>query len=195
MIRIAAIGLLLLSACAPFAARKIVEAQTPGTVTGAGATLVGPGNSASPTTQSAERTIAFTVPQVGTTPQLTPVAVQTPTPVPSAVPLVSISPAWIQERVTTQLGQHQDAAGIIKVAASVSQWGTVKWMGLICILVCIGGLLWSHGNPDGYPVVFWKVGGCGIALMLIGDHPAWLLILIIPFAFYAVQKLGLIRIP
>lgn len=173
-------------------ARRVVAEQKPGVATGAGATFVGPANSAAPSTQTAERLIAFEPPM----PEIPQVVVQSPSPVGPAAPLLPAPrPAWVQERVTTTLGQHQDAAGIVKVAATMSGWSTVKWLGALCILVCAGGILWSHGNPDGYPLVFWKVGGIGVFLMIAGDHPAWLLLLLIPLGFYAVQKLNLIRLP
>lgn len=191
------------SACSmlPTSVNRIVEAQTPGVATGAGATLTGPANSATPTTQNAERTIAFTIPNI----EVAAPTISIPQP---AVPLMSVEPppprmppmsmpqvAWIQERTSTSLGQHQDAAGIVKVAATMSGWSSVKWIGFLCILVCVGGLLWSHGNPDGYPLVFWKVGGVGLFLVLVGDHPAWLLLLLLPLGLYALQKLNLLRIP
>lgn len=184
---------LCLAGCGTITARRIVEAQTPGAATGAGATLTGPANSAAPTSQTAERTILFQLPALPIPQPAIPESLIKPAPLPAA-PLPP-APAWIAERVTTQLGQHQDAAGIVKFAATMSGWGTVRWVGLICILVCLGGLLWSHGNPAGYPVAFWKVGGCGLVLMFVGDHPAWLLLLLIPLGFYAAQKLGVIRIP
>ena len=182
-----------------FTARKVAEAQAPGVATGAGATLSGPANSAASSTQVAERRVAYQ-------PIPRPSAVAAPEPQRPSVPMImsepppitvapQSAPAWTYERTETTLGQHQDAAGIVKVAATMSGWSTVKWIGLICILTCIGGLLWSHGNPDGYPLVFWKVGGIGLFLVLVGDHPAWLLLLLLPLGWYAVQKLNLLRIP
>lgn len=184
------------AACSPISsARHIVEAQTPGQVTGAGATLVGPANSATGSSQIAERRMWYrpTRPAAGSVPVAPPVI--TPAPRVEQPPIQPAAPEWIYERTETTLGQHQDAAGIVKVAATMSAWSSVKWIGLLCILVCLGGLLWSHGNPDGYPLVFWKVGGIGLFLVLVGDNPFWLLLLLLPLGFYAIQRLNLLRLP
>lgn len=182
---------LLAAGCASSAARKIIAAQAPGTATGAGATLTGPANSATPTTQTAERTIAFHVPAIPV-PQPTVPVIAVAAPGDSAPPPPA-APVWLQEKTTTTIGQHQDAAELAKVVAGGKP--LLWWLGLACVATCLGGLLWSHGNPEGYPLVFWKVGGCGVAFMLVGDNPAWLFLLLLPLGFYAVQKLNLLRLP
>jgi hypothetical protein len=187
---------LALAGCTPInTARRVIQAQAPGSAAGAGAVLTGPTNSATGSAQEAERLVSFQLPGLPIpSPSVPEINVGAPGAERSPI-MPAPRPAWIYERSQTTLGAHQDAAGIMKVAATLSGWSSIKWIGLICILACVGGLLWSHGNPDGYPVVFWKVGGVGLCLILVGDHPAWLLLLLIPLAFYAVQKMNLLRIP
>jgi hypothetical protein len=212
-----AVGVLMLGGCKTrgfWASKSVIEGQTPGVAAGAGATLTGPANSAAPSTQTAQRRTAYYPPPAADRVESGKLKVEgqkTPPP-PEAVvggstdsqlsalssqlpPVAVPAPAWIDEKVTTQIGQHQDAAAIVKLAAAASGWPMLRWIGLGCVLAGVGGLLWSHGNPDGYPLVFWKVGGAGVFFMLAGENPAWLLLLILPLGFYAVQKLNLLRIP
>ena len=196
---------LSLSGCKsfPVSAQKIVAAQAPGVATGAGATFTGPANSAAPSHQVAERTITFqpiplpqpTIPVIQIPPGSPPSAQPSALQLSPFNPQLAAAPATLHERVETALGAHQDAAGIVKVASTMSSWGTVKWIGLLCVLGAVAGLLWSAGHDQGYPVVFWKIGGVGVFLLLAGDNPLWLLLLLIPFGFYLVQRLNLLRIP
>lgn len=188
-------------------APAILEAQAGGIASGAGGTLQGPANSAAPSTQVATRRTVYVPPdligvrygQSRPAPAPTPAvksAVESPlTPPPAPSQPIAPSVAWTEERTETTIGQHQDAAGIVKMAATLGGWSTLRWMGALCLAVCIGGLLWSHGNPDGYPLVFWKVGGCGVFFLLCSDNPSWLLLLLLPLGFYAVQKFNLLKIP
>ena len=213
---------LALAGCS--ASRPVVEAQTPGLASGAGATLTGPGNSAAPTTQEAERVTVYDAQDLPP-PDLAPFAAPgvtyqaAPAPagsrdapaaeVPGVVtpgrdssiagaawavtPPLLPRPAYVHERVKTTIGQHQDAAGIIRAAGALAQWGWLRWVGVVCILVGGAGWLWSVGNPAGYPVVFLGVLACGVVFVLASANPAWLLVLLLPVGFYAAQKLGVVR--
>ena len=192
--------LALTAGCAHTIGRRIVEAQTPGTATGAGATLTGPANSATPTKQTAERKIAYHRPVVPPAPAaLPPIDVTAPAVAPPgqpAIPAPEPVPAWIYEKTETTLGQHQDAAGIVKVAATMAQWSSVKWMGLFCIVAGLFGIAWSYKNEEsGYPLVYIKVAAVGVFLVMVADNPAWLLLLLLPLGFYAAQKFNLLRLP
>ena len=197
---------LLLGGCAATNgnARRIVEGQQPGQATGAGATFLGPANSAAPSTQVAQRRVGYypapkrDIPlpfygkkaeeaaKGGDVDQM---------PVnPTEQPL----PAWIDERVETTYGQHQDAAAMIKVASAVGMWGKARVFGVLAILFGIAVLLYSHGNPDGYPVIGWAVAGAGVFLVAFDPSPWWLLLLIPVGLFYFAQKLaekGILRFP
>lgn len=188
---------------------EIVRAQAPGGASGAGAVLTGPANSAAPTSQRAERVVAYFPPApavaVSSRPPSSPAASpgsalpspahpEAPAGISPAPPAPAL-PAWVVERVETNLGQHQDAAAIVKVAAAVSSWGAVKWIGALALALGVIGWLWSVGNPAGFPIVFLKIAGCGLALVLVGDSPGWLLLFLLPVGFYAAQKLGLVRVP
>lgn len=188
--------------------RDVVKGQAPGHATGAGSSFTGPANSAAPSTQKAKRTTVYQKAPAArrnstvTTPdgqefELVPVVRTAPAVEQPAAPAAPTNPApsWISEETETTFGQHQDAAGIVKVAMAASRWSLMRWLGIICVLVCLGGLLWSHENPNGYPVVFWKVGACGVFFIIAADHPAWLLLLLLPLGFFAVQKLNLLRLP
>lgn len=190
---------LLLTGCASLTARKIVENQHPGSATGAGATLSGPSNSATPSTQTAKRVTVYQPARPAVPPAPNPTAAQ---PAPEAPPAEITTPAapaapvaYVTEETVTTIGQHQDAAGIVSVAKKMDSWSTIKWVGLICLVVGLGGLLWSHGNPDGYPVIFWKVAGIGLFLLMVADNPLWLLLLLLPLGFFAVQKMNLLKLP
>lgn len=199
--------LLILAAagCLNKTGQHIAEAQKPGIATGAGATLTGPANSATPTTQVAQRRIAYYPPAAAPAPAPSPTPIPVidtsspagvaPTSSPSQLSssLAPPAPAWIDERTETTLGQHQDAAGLIKAANALSSWGRARWLGVVCILFAAFALAWAHNNPDGYPVVAWKVGAVGLFLALFDPSPWWLLLLLIPAAFYVAQKLKLIN--
>lgn len=172
-------------------AHKIVAGQTPGVATGAGATITGPANSASPTSQLAERIMSFAplpVPQ----PTVPVIQIDQPQPPTFQPPL---APTMVHERVQTTIGQHQDAAGIVKIANAASGWSKIKWLGLVAIVVGIGGLLHAAGNNEGYPLCWWKTIGAGVTMMILDDNPWLWALLLVPAGFYAVQKLGLLRIP
>ena len=208
---VAALFVAVLSACTN--PGRIVEAQTPGRASGAGATLIGPGNSAAPSTQESERTVEYfddiatsqevaprnsaSVPGNARTSAAdqTPEQASPPSPSPQAASRVNISrPRYVHEKVTTTIGQHQDAAPLIRAAAYASNWSGPKWIGFLCIFVGVGGWLYGVTHKEtGYPLVFLKVAGCGVLLVLVGDNPLWLLVLAVPAAFYALQKLGLLR--
>lgn len=190
--------------------KAILDAQTPGSATGAGATLTSPGNSAAPTTQTATRRMAFYAPAA---PQ--PVRVESPQPlkVESTIPDIDTraasspstftfqpstpappAPAWLEEKTETSIGQHQEAAGIMKAAATLDKWPAVKWLGLLAIIGGIAGLLWAAGHDQGYPLVCWKFVGAGLVLILLGDSPWALAALVVPIGFYLAQKYNLARL-
>jgi hypothetical protein len=179
--------------------RRIIEAQTPGASSGAGATLTGPANSAAPSSQVAERRIAYQAAPIA--PALVPVVqIDAPgiaaPPIPAAQLPAPSMPAWVYERTETTLGQHQDAADIVKVAVAVSKWGTVRIVGILCIVLGLGGILWSYKNDEsGYPLVYLKVAGAGVVFLLVGDNPWLLLLLLLPLGLYAAQKFNLLRLP
>jgi hypothetical protein len=185
-------------------ARRIVEGQQPGQATGAGATFMGPANSAAPSTQVAQRRVGYypapkqdiPLPFYG---KKLDVAVKgqdvAEMPVNRTEQPV---PAWIDERVETTYGQHQDAAAMIKVASAVGMWGKARVFGVLAILFGIAVLLYSHGNPDGYPVIGWSVAGAGVFLVAFDPSPWWLTLLIPVGLFYVAQKLaekGILRFP
>lgn len=202
---------------------RVVEAQTPGRASGAGASLVGPGNSAAPSTQQSERTIEYfddvtqrpSEPAGGSrdiagvtepgpvTPGASRVTDQAPrsdvasrdVPRPAGDRGVTPPrPRYVHEKVTTTIGQHQDAAPLIRAASAASGWPATRWLGWLCIFVGAGGWLYGVTHKEtGYPLVFLKVAGCGVLLVLVGDNPLWLLVLGLPLAFYAAQKLGVLR--
>lgn len=200
-------ALLTLTGCGTFrGASGIVAQQTPGQSTGAGATFTGPANSAAASTQTAQRRVAYYPPTApapaAPAPVAAPVTVRTSEPAPATetpptaapvaqlpAPLAPPAPAWIDEKIETSFGQHQDAAGLVKAATAIGSWGRARWLGILCILFAAFALAWAHNNPDGYPLVAWKIGAVGLFLALFDPSPWWLLLLIIPAAFYAVQKL------
>lgn len=177
-------------------AASVVSAQAPGVASGAGAEVVGPANSASPTTQTAERRVAYYPPPGREWPLPTSGVQPQPAPQPAPVDAPKdVTPAWSYEKVSTTIGQHQSAATIVKVAEQASGWSSVRWLGILALLVGIGGALWSYNNEHGYMLVFVKVAICGLILVIVGENPWLLLILLIPFGFYVIQKLGLLRLP
>lgn len=208
----AVLAALALAGCSANSASNLIKTQHPGTATGAGATLTGPTNAATPTTQTAERSVEFYAPEwvgqqmsypVEAIPTVYTVApdafdagdIDRPTRVtPFSSPSPSPRPRVMVERVTTTIGQHQDAAGIIaQVAKAAHEWGWLRWVGVACILAGVAGWLWSVGNPGGYPVVFLGVAGCGVLFVFAAANPAWLLVILLPVGFYGAQKLGVVR--
>jgi len=195
--------LIAFSGCLNKTGQHIAEAQKPGIATGAGATLTGPANSATPTTQVAQRRVAYYPPQaeplprsaapmpvISTTSEPTAHIAAAPAGVVSSTPAAPFpAPAWIDERTETTLGQHQDAAGLIKAASALGSWGRARWLGIVCMIFSAFALAWAHNNPDGYPLVAWKTGAVGLFLALFDPSPWWLLLLFIPAGFYVVQKL------
>jgi len=185
-------------------AAKLMAEQHPGQATGAGATITGPSNSAAPTTQTAHRRAGYYAPPTRDWPLPTTGLPATPTASPSPPPSLSPSPttspqapapAWIDEKVETTIGQHQDAAGLVTAAIAANAWGKARWLGLLCVAFSALALAWSHNNPEGYPLIAWKIGAIGLALVVLDPSPWWLLLLILPAAFYVVQKLNLLRLP
>ena len=191
--------------------KVILDAQTPGTATGAGATLTSPGNSATPTTQNATRRMAYYPPQREPLPRYAPAVpvistASQPSATTAAEPAGIISPMpaaqfpappapyWIEEKTETTIGQHQDAAGIMKVAATLDKWPTVKWLGLLSMVGGIAGLLWAAGHDQGYPLVCWKFVGAGLVLIVLGDNPWAATALVIPIGFFLAQKYNLARL-
>jgi hypothetical protein len=203
------VAVLTLTACQNRVSRGIVAEQKPGYAEGAGSTFTGPANSAAASTQIAHRRMAYYPPpqrepfvyggRISTTePQKFPAneappqsADATPsTAVPSAV-LAPPAPAWIDERTETTFGQHQDAAGLVKAATAIGSWGRARWFGILAIIAAAFGLAWAHNNPDGYPLVCWKIGAVGVFLAVFDPSPWWLLLLLIPATLYTVQKLNI----
>lgn len=191
---------LLFAGCAHFpgTAGSVVAQQTPGVATGAGATFTGPANSAAASTQTAARRVSYypppvraPLPRFGSPARESRAEVVAP---PVLLPSPA-APAWIDERTETTFGPHQDASGIIKAANFLAGWGKARWFGVLCLLGAAFGLAWAHNNPEGYPVICWKVGGIGLFLALFDPSPWWLLLLLIPAGFYLAQKLGLLRLP
>lgn len=188
----------------------VIQSQTPGQSSGAGATLLGPANAAAPSTQVAERRTAYYPPQSAAK-QTVPIASPIPTRIDAPTQIVApvivaqppttepVYPAWTYEKVTTSIGQHQDAAGLVKAAQTASGWSWVRWFGLIVMVIGIGGWLYSYNNKEtGYPLVFIKVFLCGAIITAVGSNPWLLLLLLIPVGFYAFQKLtaaGILHLP
>lgn len=186
---------------------SLAEAQQAGHAEGAGANVTGPTNAAAPTVQSAFRDIKYTPvivrPKARAEHEFPAILAQYPNqPSPQSasgndanqIEVLAV-PTSASERVETTIGQHQNVEGIVKAAMIASRWSSVRWLGILTIIIGVGGMLWSHGNPDGYPLIFVKVIGCGIVLTLIGENPWLLLILLLPVGFYVLQKLNLLRLP
>ncbi len=195
----------------PSVSASVLDAQTPGAASGAGANLTGPGNSAAATTQTAVRRVGFypppmrePLPMYGKTAVTPPPVAKPSAPAQSAeVAAHAIAatyggapaPAWIDERTETSFGAHQDASGIIKAAGFLAGWGRARWLGIVLMLAAAFGLAWAHGNAEGYPLICWQVGGAGLFLALFDPSPWWLLLLLLPAGFYVAQKLNLLRLP
>lgn len=186
------------------ATSNVLSAQTPGVATGAGGTLTAPGNAAAPSTQTSRRTTVWAnapasarngpLAAQSATDGVEPAAVPAPVAAPPAPP-PGPAPLWTQEETTTTIGQHQDAAAILKVATTVSQWGRARLLGILLIIAGVFGLALAHNNPEGYPVICWKITGIGLFLAVFDPSPWWLLLLLIPAGFYLAQKLNLLRLP
>jgi len=101
----------------------------------------------------------------------------------------------VSESVDTSIGHHQDASTIIAAARKVEGWNKYEWIGLILVIVGGGYILWSAKNPDGYPLVGWKILGCGFALLLTAGNPWMLGILVLAVALWALQHTGLLKFP
>lgn len=200
--------LVLACGCQPMRVTSaVMEAQRPGEATGAGARLLGPANSSQASTQVAERVVEWAMPVVEVpVPQpVVPVVdvggavrrevVVQPAAMPVPGPRVA-QPVRVSERVTTSLGSHQDAAGIIAQAAKlVEGFSTVQWIGLGCLLLGFGGLLHAAGNEaTGYPACWMLVAAVGLVLLVTGN--GWLLFAAaVPAGLYFGQKFGILRIP
>lgn len=180
---------------------EIIHAQQPGVASGAGGSITGPANSAAPTTQVAERKawyfpagpFRYGKPSNAATPPVildgAPAA-----PAPEAAP--ESQPSATYERVETTIGQHQSAIGIVKAAAAMESWSVFKWLSLAAVVVGVLGMAHSYNNDkDGYMMVWMKVTAIGVFCLLVADNPFWLLLLVIPAGFYALQKFNLFRIP
>lgn len=203
MTRAALILAAALALCSCAQPSRLIDAQKPGAATGAGATLTGPANSAAPSTQHARKITRYFPPATA----LEPSPAETPKRKAQESPHVEDSarvhtetasapppsPEFVIEETETTLGQHQDAAPLLKIAAAASRWSWLRWLGVACILAGIAGWLWSIGHPLGYPVVFLGIAACGVVFLLASESPAWLLTLALPFAFYFLQKIGVIR--
>lgn len=180
----------------PQTAANIVREQTPGTASGAGGTLVGPANSATPTTQVAERSFTFQPPTISVPlPRPSVPVIAIPGVTPPVIGLPAPQPVTVTERVSTTIGHHQDAAGIIAQAAKLAGGLTkIQWLGIGLIVLGVAALLWCAGHDEGYPLVYWKIIGGGLLLAMFGDSPWWLAVLIPAALLYAAQRLGLLRI-
>lgn len=186
-------------------AAKLVAEQHAGQATGAGATFTGPSNSAAPSTQTAQRRAAYYAPSAPQAARVEPQKVEVEGKATAAPPVLPTStsplqlpapaPAWIDEKIETTFGQHQDAAGLVTAAIAANSWGKARWLGILCVAFSALALAWSHNNPEGYPLVAWKIGAVGLALVVLDPSPWWLLLLILPAAFYVLQKLNLLRLP
>lgn len=186
----------------------MVSAQKPGGSSGAGAVFQGPTNAAAPSEHTAMRTTVYQPqPSVRVTEPVPVVRPALPAssdqvmgegpPVPSAPagffpPPV---PAYVVESTSTRLGEHQDAAGIMKVAAAAQKWTWLRWVGIVCVILGTAGWLWSIGNPNGFILVFVGVAACGIVFIFASANPAWLLVLALPAAWFALQHMNLIKLP
>ena len=170
-------------------APNILEQQTPGIVEGGGAKLTSPGNAASPTTMTAEKRTGFYPP-----PHYEPLP-RFSHEKKSDAPAETPAPAWIDEKVTTSIGQHQSAEAIIKVAEQANKWSKTRWIGICLVVGSILIALYYRGTPDGYPMIYMKIGVIGAGIAIIDPSPWWLTALIIPAAFYVAQKFNLLKIP
>ncbi len=182
----------------------IIAAQTPGVATGAGSTITGPSNAGAATTQIAERRAAYFPPFPASSAHVPPyTAAENPlteaaketalAPIPAKPPVGAIAATY--ERTETSFGQHQSATGIVKAAASMEGWSTFRWLALGALVVGIAGMLYSYNNEQsGYMMVWMKVAGVGAFCLMTSDNSLWLLLLIVPIGFWAIQKWGLFKV-
>lgn len=177
-------------------APEIVAAQKPGVASGAGATITGPTNTAAPTTQIAERK-AWYFP-AGPFRYGKPANATTPPVIINAAPQQEVppepQPSATYEHTETTFGQHQSASAVIQAAAQLDGLNKVQWLGIFAIIGGIAALLWSAGHDKGYPLIYVKIVGIGVVLLLVGN-PWYLLLGLIPLAFYAAQKFGILKLP
>lgn len=180
-----------------------IGAQKGGYAEGAGASIQQPVNSAAPSTQKATRKRWFaTSTRNPAASRQSPDAVVkqdlTNTPgVEVEIPAGPVVPVYEEETTETVLGEHQDAAGILKAA---KQLPLIIWAGIAGIIVGLGGYLHAHNNEHtGYPMVWILTGGIGIFLVLLaasGDlSSGWIFAYAVPALLYGAQKFGLLNIP
>lgn len=191
---LAVLILVLLTGCPAFTSKtapNILAEQTPGVVEGGGAKLTSPGNAAAPTTMTAEKRTAYYAP-----PYRQPLPRYESPYKPQEQPQMGIpAPAWIDEKVVTVIGQHQDAKAIVQVAETAGQWSKVRWIGISLVIVAVLAALYYRGTPEGYPMIYLKVGAIGAALAIIDPSGWWFLLLLIPALFYVAQKFALLKLP
>ena len=185
------LSLLLVGCTTARQASSVITAQSPGVAQGAGATVIGPTNSGSQTIQVADRKITY---QPYISPDLLAVRANVqpqPQALPPGVPQQQFIPviSSVTEHTETTIGSHQDAALLIKVASGIGTWGKARWVGICFIIFGAFAIAWSHNNPEGYPLVAWKFMAGGLFLALFDPSPWWLLVLLVPAGFYAVQKI------
>lgn len=84
---------------------------------------------------------------------------------------------------------------MIAAARHVDGWNKFEWMGLVIMLGGIAYILYSMRNPDGYPLVGWKVAGSGLLLLITGGNPWMLSLLVLALIFWAAQHTGLLKFP
>lgn len=176
-----------------------ITAQKPGVATGAGATFTGPTNSAQPSTQKAKRTVAYQPrrapkPAPAAAPEIPVVNIEAGTIEPPPMPAIELPQVTLlQEETETTFGAHQDVSAILK--AALAGFGTVRWIGLLGVVLGVGGLLHSAGNNEsGYPMVWILTTAVGAVLLITNN--GWLcLAACVPLLLYGAQKLGLLRIP
>lgn len=172
-------------------APNVLAGQTPGVVEGAGVKLTSPGNAATPTTMIAEKRTAYYPP-----PYREPLICYESPYKPQEQPQMGIlAPAWIDEKITTTIGAHQNAALIIKVAEEGEKWSKVRWIGITLVIVAVLAALYYRGTVEGYPLIYLKIGVIGAAVAIIDPSGWWFLLLLVPAIFYLAQKLGVLKLP
>lgn len=165
-----------------------IEAQKGGYAYGAGGTIQQPVNSAAPSSQVAKRDIWYAPPfYVQAQSKVQSPQAQDTVEEPQMLPVV---PVREHQEVSTILGEHQDAAGIIKAARMVPM---IIWAGIVGLLLGIGGFLHSHNNEQtGYPMVWITTGGVGIILLLLAasgsQSSGWMYLYSIPAALWGIQQ-------
>jgi hypothetical protein len=185
-----ALLLMIVSGCSTLSrnASAPIEAQKGGYAYGAGGTIQQPVNSAAPSSQISKRDIWYAPPFYVQAPShLQSPQAQGTVEEPQMLPVV---PVREHQEVSTILGEHQDAAGIIKAARMVPM---IIWAGIAGLLLGIGGFLHSHNNePTGYPMVWIITGGIGILLLLFAasgsQSSGWIYLYSIPAALWGMQQ-------